>query len=135
MTSPEDSELRDEKAEVLAPRVHGPTLGWLATGLVLVALLAAGIAWGLGKLREEPSPGRLLYAGKGGVFEHDLASGQEKRLAKLAGATVASVSPVGRWISYLAEDGRLMLTDLPPRELEIVVAERLTVPLGWTNDN
>ncbi len=128
-----NAQFEGEQPEVFAPRAHGPGRGWLATGLVLVAIVAAGIAWGLGVLRDDPGPGRLFYAGPQGIYERDLASDDVQRVARIPDLVIASVSPDGRWIASV-RGGRLVVTDLTDDDFELVVSERLTVPLGWAPD-
>lgn len=108
--------------------------GRLAVGLVLVTLLAAGVALGLKQLRGGPDLGRLVYATQGAVFERELATGAQRRLADIPRDTLDSwPDPGGRWLGYLQRRGALWLLDLETGA-RWRVADQLTTGRGWTPD-
>ena len=109
--------------------------GRLIVGLVLVAIVAGGAAYGLGQLRTGTNPGRVVYATEHGVFVRELASGDERRVASLPKDTLQVWPDAdGRWLGYLRRAGSLWLLDLETRE-RWQVSERLSIGLGWTPDN
>lgn len=109
--------------------------GRLAVGLLLVALVAAGAAFGLARLRGGPDPGRIVYANERGVFVGDLAGGKQERIDSVERDTL-EVWPdsTGRWLAYLRRDRGLWLIDLESGN-RWQISERLSVGLGWSPDN
>lgn len=106
----------------------------LFVGLLLVALVGAGVAFGLSRLSSGPALGRVVYASERGVFVRDLASGAEERRAGLPSETLdAWPSPDGHWLAYLRRAGDLWLLDLDSN-LRWRISERLSTGLGWSPD-
>jgi hypothetical protein len=116
-------------------KVRSPfSRGRLAVGLLLVALLAAGVALGLKQLRGGPDLGRLVYATQSSVFERELATGTQRRLAAIPRDTLDSwPDPGGRWLGYVQRRGDLWLLDLETGA-RWRVADQLTTGRGWTPD-
>jgi hypothetical protein len=99
-----------------------------------VCIVAVALTFALSRLRSGPDPGSLVYAARQGVFRHDLETGKDTRLAVLPdGIEVAMPSPDGRYVAYALGEGQLWLASLE-REKAFQVAERFTVPLGWSPD-
>ena len=110
------------------------TRGRLVVGLVLVALVGAGLAFGLSRLRGGQDPGRVVYATDRGVFVRELASGSTRSAASLPRNTIGAwPDAAGRWLAYLRETGDLWLLDLESKN-RWRISERLTVGLGWSPD-
>lgn len=108
--------------------------GRLVVGLVLVAIVAGGAAYGLGRLRGDPGPGRVVYANERGVFVGDLAGGKQKRIGSIERDTLAAwPDPTGRWMAYLRRDRGLWMRDLESGN-RWQISERLSVGLGWSPD-
>jgi hypothetical protein len=111
------------------------TRGILVIGLVLITLAGVLLAYALGKNRDSPDPGTLVYAGEQGVFVHDLSTGEDQRILRLPAKTiVAEVSPDGRFIAYAQDQGQLWMFDREKRD-RYQIAERFVVPVGWTPDS
>jgi hypothetical protein len=108
--------------------------GRLFVGLILVCAIAAGAAFGLARFRGGPDPGRLVYATRQGVFSRELETGRDRRLAELPDDVEAAMpSPDGRYVAYATGQGELWLRGLD-NEKRFQVAQRFTVPLGWSPD-
>ncbi len=108
--------------------------GRLAVGLLLVALVAAGAAFGLGRLRGGSDPGRVVYANERGVFVRELTTGKQERIGTLPKDTLdVWPDPTGRWLAYLRRDGGLWMLDLESGE-RWAISERLSVGLDWSPD-
>lgn len=106
----------------------------LAVGVLLVAIVAAGVAFGFGSLSGGAELGRVVYASERGVFVRDLASGSTRRVTGLPADTLdAWPDDQGRWLGYLRRRGDLWLLDLE-RKTRWQVSERFSVGLGWTPD-
>jgi hypothetical protein len=106
----------------------------MMVGLVLLAGIAAAVAYAFGANRGGPDPGRLVYAGKEGVFVRELENGNVRRVGPLPGDTTLGIaSPDGRWYSYVSRDGALWMLSLEEnRRFELSGAAAL--PLGWSPD-
>lgn len=108
--------------------------GRFVFGLVAIMIIAAGVVFGLGRLRSEPGLGRLVYASDAGVYVRDLRSEAVRMLAALPSDTLdASPSPDGRWLAYIRRKGDLWLLNLA-EDRRWKLSERLTAALGWTPD-
>ncbi len=106
----------------------------LFVGLVLIAAVAAGLALGFSRLGGGPDLGRVVYATDEALFERDLASGDQRRLADLPSDTIEiSPAPDGRWVAYARRRGDLWLLDLDDGS-RWQVSEQLSAALGWTRD-
>lgn len=104
--------------------------GRLAVGLLLVALVGAGIAFGLSRLRSGPDPGRVVYATEDGVFVRELATAEQRQEADLPDDTLnAWPDPGGRWLAYLRRRGDLWMLDLESGT-RWQISERLSVGIG-----
>jgi len=103
-------------------------------GLVLIAAISAAVAYAFGANRGGPDPGRLVYAGKEGVFVRQLETGKTQRVGPLPEETILGIaSPDGRWYSYVERNGALwMLSTEENRRFELSGAAAL--PLGWSPD-
>ena len=109
--------------------------GRLVVGLVLVVLFAVGLAYAFSKLRGGPDAGRLVYAARQGVFERELSTGDDTKLASLPDSVeVAMPSPDGRYVAYAMGEGELWIAALEG-DRRFQVAERLVLPLGWSPDS
>ncbi|MEX0873869.1 MAG: hypothetical protein WD646_13885 [Actinomycetota bacterium] len=101
---------------------------------MLVAAMGAAVAYGVGTLRGGPDPGRLVYAGRQGVYIRDLDSGEERKAADLPkDVTFGMASSDAKWFAYASEQGALTLLDLESKQ-SFQVSEQLSVPLGWSPD-
>lgn len=106
----------------------------LLVGLLLLTVVAGGLAFGLSRLRSDPGPGHLVYAARQGVFVRDLATGTDERLLELPDdVEIAVPSPDGRSVAYALGAGQLWLAEVGG-ERRFEVAQRFTVPLGWSPD-
>lgn len=119
-----------------SPSRSGFPRGRLTVGILLVALVGAGVAWGLSRLRGGPDPGRVVFASEDGVFVRELASGMLQRRAALPGDTLdAWPDPAGRWLAYLRRRGDLWMLDLESGS-RWQISDRLSVGIGtgWSPD-
>ncbi len=108
--------------------------GRLAIGLVLVAVIAAALAYAFGAERGGPDPGRLVYAGKEGVFVRELETGDERKAGSLpTDVTLGAASDDGRWYSYVQKSGALWLLQLENNR-RFEVSDAPAFPLGWSPD-
>ena len=108
--------------------------GRLTVGLLLVALVGAGVAWGLSKLRGGPDPGRVVYASEDGVFLRELATAEQRRQSDLPKDTLdAWPDPTGRWLAYLRRGGDLWMLDLDSGA-PWQISERASDGTGWSPD-
>jgi len=106
----------------------------LAVGILLVALVGAGVAWGLSRLRGGPAPGRVVYASERGVFVRELATGEQRQEADLPDDTLdAWPDPSGRWLAYLRRRGDLWMLDLDSGA-RWQLSERASDGTGWAPD-
>jgi hypothetical protein len=109
--------------------------GRLVVGLLLLCVLAGGAAYGLGRLRASPDPGRVLFATRGALYGHDLASGEERRVTDLPNDIEAAIaSPDGKWVAYARGAGEVWVKALEGEE-HFRVAEQHTALLGWAPDS
>ncbi len=106
----------------------------MLVGLLLLAAIAAAVAYAFGANQGGPDPGRLVYAGKDGVFVRELETGKVRRVGPLPDDTTLGIaSPDGRWYSYVERNGALWMLSLDEnRRFELSGAGAL--PLGWSPD-
>lgn len=109
--------------------------GTLVVGIVLVTIAGGLAAFGLAKLQHHPSAGTLIYAGSSGIYQHDLSTGSDKKLASIPkDIEVAEPSPNGRYVAYANQQGSLWLYEIPTKR-RYQLAEQGTIPEGWSPDN
>lgn len=108
--------------------------GRLLVALVVVAFVAAGLAFAVSKLRSGPGAGRLVYAARQGLFERDLATGADRKIASLPTDVEAAMpSPDGRYVAYALGQGELWIA-ATDGDRRFQVAEQFTIPVGWSPD-
>jgi Tol biopolymer transport system component len=108
--------------------------GRLAVGLVLVALVATGIAFGLGRLRAGPDLGRVVFATERGVYARELSSGDQRLIGRLPKDTLEVwPSADGRFVAYLRRHAALWMLDLD-EDRRWQLSERSSVAFGWSPD-
>jgi hypothetical protein len=113
----------------------GFSRGRFVVGLVLVTLVAAGVAYGLGKLRKPPSAGRLIYAAAGRVVERDLGTGEERTIGRVPKDTFQALpSHDGHWIAYTNLAGESWMLDLKGKR-RFQLSNANGYPLSWSPDN
>jgi hypothetical protein len=129
----EPSGARDS-ARVASGRA-GFSRGRFVIGLVLVTLIAAGAAFGLGKLRTPPSAGRMIYAAGGRVIERDLGTGAERTLDRVPKDTFQAIpSRDGHWVVYSNLQGEMWMLDLN-RHRRWQLSDGNGYPQSWSPDN
>jgi WD40 repeat protein len=107
----------------------------LVVGIILVTLAGAVAAFAFAKLQHHVDLGQLVYAGSGGIYEHDLATGADRKLTSIPkDITVAEPSPDGRFVAYANSQGSLWMYDIKARR-RYQVAEQGTIPEGWSPDS
>lgn len=122
----------EERSSARASRAF--TRGRLVVGILLVAVIGAAAAYGLGRLRGEPDPGRLIYADRENVFVRELDSGEVRTLAALPKKpSYVQPSPDGRWLAYIGREFDLGMIDLESGR-RWTEAEGGVVPFGWSPD-
>jgi len=109
--------------------------GTLIVGLALVTIAAALVAFAFAKLQHHSDVGTLVYAGSQGIYEHDLATGTDTKLASIPkDIEIAEPSPNGRFVAYANRQGALWLYEIPTKR-RYQVADQATIPVGWSPDN
>ncbi len=107
----------------------------LVIGIVLVTLAGAVAAFALAKLQHHTDLGTLVYAGSRGIYTHDLATGEDTKIASIPkDINLAEPSPDGRFVAYANPDGALWMYDIKARR-RYQVAEQGTIPEGWSPDS
>ena len=120
---------------VSAPQASEFSRSRLFVGILVVGLIGAGVAFVLAQSRGGPKAGRVIYATPGGVYSHDLESGEDRRVATLPKGTAAALpSPDGKWIAYSKGAGEVWLTELGG-DTQYQIGERFVLPLGWSPDS
>lgn len=108
--------------------------GRLVVGIVIVAVIGAGVAYVLGRSRPAPDPGRLVYATKDAVFVRDLATGEIRRLSSIPESLTALPSPDGRWVAYYSATKQTGLVELATGRVRALAEADRAIPFGWTPD-
>jgi WD40 repeat protein len=112
-----------------------PSRGTFIFGIVFVAIAAALLAFVFAKLERRPNAGTLIYAGNGGIYEHDLGSGTDTKIASIPKDTkLAEPSPDGNYVAYGNASGALWLYEIRTKR-RYQIADAATLPVGWSPDS
>ncbi len=117
------------------PSRTAPSRGTFFVGVVLVTIAGALLAFAFAKLQHRPDAGTLLYAGSGAIYERDLASGSDTKIASIPKDTkLAEPSPDGRYVAYGDATGALWIYETRTKR-RYQLADQGTIPLGWSPDS
>jgi hypothetical protein len=100
-----------------------------------VAIAGVLVAFAFAKLQRHPDAGVLIYAGSGAIYERDLGTGRDTKVASIPRDTkVAEPSPDGRFVAYGNAQGSLWMFDTKAKT-RYQLAEAGTIPIGWSPDS